>query len=320
MTEPMGWRLIEDWRNGTISEENFASLQVLLREEPDARRTLRRSMTMDTALRDQAEAQLLGVEANTVVVDKQANKAGTPSRPRWFSSAALLVVGVFAGCVFSSAVWAFTQSRSPESFVVPVAIVNGGFEAEETPSAFGYPMETGVWTGDQVEVVESGHQGVPSFEGKRMLRLKQTWGETPEKRSVRANRWQIVDLRDVDRSKGITMATLRAQFNRIDAGSDTDTSFFLQIYAFEGNPSTAEAQRDRDTFISQARLFRRTDSDPRTWEKIEISTSVPPEADFLLIGFFAHENVHDNPPQELEFAGHYVDGIELNLTTLKPHR
>ena len=59
MNEPMGWQLIEAWRNGTISKEDFALFQKLLREEPDVRRTLRRYMAMDTALRDRAEAQVL---------------------------------------------------------------------------------------------------------------------------------------------------------------------------------------------------------------------------------------------------------------------
>ena len=59
MSEPAGWQWIEAWRNGTISDEDFDSLQKLLREEPDARRTLRRYMAMDTALRDRAEARLL---------------------------------------------------------------------------------------------------------------------------------------------------------------------------------------------------------------------------------------------------------------------
>ena len=59
MSEPAGWQWIEAWRNGTISNKDFASLQKLLREQPDARRTLRRYIAMDTALRDRAEARLL---------------------------------------------------------------------------------------------------------------------------------------------------------------------------------------------------------------------------------------------------------------------
>ncbi len=65
MTDPTGWQLIEDWRNGVISDEDFASLQDLLRADAEVRQTLRRSMTMDSALRDRAEAELLAPESDT---------------------------------------------------------------------------------------------------------------------------------------------------------------------------------------------------------------------------------------------------------------
>lgn len=59
MNEPAGWQWIEAWRNGTISKEEFTALQNLLREDSDARRTLRRYMAMETALHDRAETRVL---------------------------------------------------------------------------------------------------------------------------------------------------------------------------------------------------------------------------------------------------------------------
>ncbi|MAG93940.1 MAG: hypothetical protein QGG36_20510 [Pirellulaceae bacterium] len=64
MTDPTGWQLIEDYQNGVVSDKDFASLQDLLREDPEARQTLRRSMTMDSALCDWAEAELLAPECS----------------------------------------------------------------------------------------------------------------------------------------------------------------------------------------------------------------------------------------------------------------
>ena len=69
-----------------------------------------------------------------------------------------------------------------------------------------------------------------------------------------------------------------------------------------------------DAQISGAELKKSTDGDPQTWETLEVTTSVPPDADFLLIGFYAHENVVDDAPSEPEFAGHYVDGVKLELS------
>ncbi len=84
MSEPAGWQWIEAWRNGTISDEDFASLQKLLREEPDARRTLRRYMAMDTALRDRAEARLLIAASEAADEPSRARSAAVPrSRFAW---------------------------------------------------------------------------------------------------------------------------------------------------------------------------------------------------------------------------------------------
>ncbi|MEM6917336.1 MAG: hypothetical protein AAF491_12290, partial [Verrucomicrobiota bacterium] len=204
------------------------------------------------------------------------------------------------------------------SFRLPISLVNGGFETEAKSAPTGYPTGPGIWSGDEIEVVESGHQGVGSFEGGRMMRFVQTWGAEPERRGARSNQWQIVDLSEVETGGEKLLATLRARFNRIDAGPDTDTVFRIEVQAFSGDPSTAEAQYDLDTQISGAELKKSTDGNPQTWEELEVTTSVPPEADFLLIGFYAFENVVDDPPTEPEFAGHYVDGVELELIELKP--
>lgn len=251
------------------------------------------------------------------VVEFQPKSPEIPLQRSWWSAAALLMTGLFVGCLGMSAVWAYNHVDTDKLKRIPLRIFNGGFESELALSRYGYPVTAGNWTGDQVEVVDSEHQGVPSFEGKRMLRFKQTWGESAEKRGTRANQWQLVNLAGIDRGDGSTLATLRARFNRIDAGPDTDTVFRIEVQAFSGDPSTAEAQYDLDTQISGAELKKSTDGDSQTWETLEVTTSVPPEADFLLIGFYAHEDVVDDPPTDPEFAGHYVDGVELELMGIK---
>lgn len=84
MSEPAGWKWIEAWLNHTICDEDFASLQKLLREEPDARRTLRRYMAMDTALRDRAEALVLIAESEAADNPIRVRSAAAPrSRFAW---------------------------------------------------------------------------------------------------------------------------------------------------------------------------------------------------------------------------------------------
>jgi len=57
------------------------------------------------------------------------------------------------------------------------------------------------------------------------------------------------------------MATLKARYNRIDAGPDTDTVFRIEIQAFSGDPSTAEAQYDSESYLSGTLLKKSTDGE-----------------------------------------------------------
>lgn len=115
MSEPAGWQWIEAWRNGTISDEDFAALQNLLREQPEARRTLRKYMAMDTALRDRAEAQVLFAESPAADAPNQVRSAATPrSRFAWREAAAWSTA---AACLLAVIVLLFigptTNENSP---------------------------------------------------------------------------------------------------------------------------------------------------------------------------------------------------------------
>ena len=314
MTDPVGWQLIENWRNGVISDEEFASLQELLRNDPQARQTLRRSMAMDSALRDRADAELLATESDAAAVEIDSTNFFTLNLSHWYSSAALLIVGALSGCLFTGAAWAFASSRTFETFKLPVAVMNGGFETDEAITESHYPKEPGIWSGDPVTIVESGEQDILPFDGNHMLRFDSTWSGQPESVHQSADLWQIVDLRPVKRSgTGSLMATLRVRVNRVDDGPMTDTTFRIKMFAFRGDPATAEVQLDNQEHLAHSDVKIDSDADPGTWETLSASVNVTDDTDFLLIGMAARENVHNDPPNEQELAGHYVDGVELTL-------
>ena len=232
------------------------------------------------------------------------------------SAAALVVGGLFLGCLGTGVVLAYVQDGRGAMKRSQVAI-NGGFEDENGEFGFGYPSRPACWTGDQSEVVKSGDQGIMSFEGDRMLKLTQTWGEKPERVGSRSNQWQIVDLRSfrnrMGPNSGSLQAIARARFNRVDAGPETDTGFRVEVLSFSGDPATVEKQYDREEYLSSSNLNLISDGDPQTWEEVEVGVSVPAYADFVLVGFFARENIKDDPNDGVEFQGHYVDGVEIEL-------
>ena len=253
-------------------------------------------------------------------VELSTRQTVSRNRRQWMSTAALVAAGAFIGCLATGTLWAFSTAHVVPMKSISVEVSDGGFESGSPDSEFGYPVSPGVWTGDRVEIVESGDQGISSYQGKHMLRFKHTWGDSPGPKHHRANRWQIVDLHDIDLKSRSAMATLRTRFNRID-GPDTDTHCRVEIHAFEGDPASAEVQSDAKQFLSGAILRGQIDSDTDTWETMEVSAKVPSTADYLLIGISVFEDKRNDPPHEVEFTGHYADGVELILgTTARPKK
>ncbi|MCP4785307.1 MAG: hypothetical protein GY903_32595 [Fuerstiella sp.] len=168
MTDPTGWQLIEDWRNGVISDEDFASLQDLLRADAEVRQTLRRSMTMDSALRDRAEAELLASDSDSEFAQglressQSSRDAGIPAAERtitdgqWASKPAVLrlmlatatvvIVALSAGLIYQLA---YLQVGIPET---------NDFATQRRDSDPSVAKITGlsgslIWTGDRGQIV-----------------------------------------------------------------------------------------------------------------------------------------------------------------------
>lgn len=123
MSEPVGWQWIEAWRNGTISDDDFESLQKLLRDQPEARRTHRRSMMMDTALRDHAEAHMLAVAIdNTAKTENtQSSETASPARAtvaagsRFTWREAIAWSTAAASLLLATAIWLKRPATAPSS-------------------------------------------------------------------------------------------------------------------------------------------------------------------------------------------------------------
>lgn len=118
MNEPVGWRWIEAWRKGTIDEQEFQSLQKLLRDDPEARRTLRRAMALDTALRDRAESGRLAASVEPAVEPPPTRAVSTP-RSRFTWREAFAWTAALAGALAAVAAWYSrpTTNRPPQETV-----------------------------------------------------------------------------------------------------------------------------------------------------------------------------------------------------------
>ncbi|MEM9280199.1 MAG: hypothetical protein AAGA96_00085 [Verrucomicrobiota bacterium] len=304
--EPSGWHWIESWRSGTISREAFSEFQEALRDDAEVRETLRRSMAMDSALREVAEAKS---------IQEAWSHSHTASSDRsWMKAAAILVAGVLFGGLGTGAVLAFNGAQAGSWNSISLSVFDGGFESGSASEVLGYPISTGLWTGDPSEVVASGDDGIVPYEGERMLRFQKTAGLGEQGKQQRANLWQMTSLADVELGEEPVIATVRARFNRIAGDHRTDTQVRVEISAFSGMPSDLEKRLDSSEFLTRTITRVEIDAEPESWEAVQASIIVPQGTTMLLLGVAADENVHNNPPEEMEFEGHYVDAVELELS------
>lgn len=87
-------KLIEPYLTGTISAEDFAKLEQCLRENPEARRALRRGANLDSALRDWASRNETG-EAWIPAKSSPPTRIVRWRVPLWLSAAALVAFAAF---------------------------------------------------------------------------------------------------------------------------------------------------------------------------------------------------------------------------------
>ena len=183
-------------------------------------------------------------------------------------------------------------------------IVNGSFETFEVVN--GFPTTFGDWGIDTAGIV-SGENGINPFDGNQMLKFGATFlnGGTT---GLSSDVGQLVDMGGAQ--------TLRASawFNRVPGDSQTDTEFRISIRAFTGTPATFG---DGTGFIAEHSSTLISDGDVTTWQQLTTEITLPANADYILIGLSAVENIfNDSSPPE--FDGHYADLVSLEVVSSVP--
>ena len=174
-------------------------------------------------------------------------------------------------------------------------------------------MDFGYWSGPAYSLTGPG-LGVQPFEGAGMLRFLDQISVPAGDSEV----WQLVDLHPFKKllAGGIVEAKLSSQFNRINGDARSGDRFGFTFAAFHGIPADAKTlwARRNTTALALADKELTTDSNPATWEKIELSAKLPAETDFVIVEIRAiapKENHGDLPL----FPGHFADRVDLKLCT-----
>ncbi len=218
-------------------------------------------------------------------------------------------VMIFDRALSAEEIWQLYMPYRPKENLV----VNGGFDTTEIISG-GWPSTYGDWSGNPSYILPR-YGDVWPFEGSQMLYFVGT-SHFGSGGATESQVYQIVDVsafRDLI-AEGRATASASAYFNRVPGDAETDTEFYLDIRAFEGDPCLFPTLQDMGGMhlaAASASVF--TDGDPATWEQCEVQLVLPTNTDYVVVGVHAMENIY-NDHNWPEFDGHCADGASLTIT------
>lgn len=193
--------------------------------------------------------------------------------------------------------------------VVPVA--QGQFEPGDPFTIRGEePVQPSEWGGNFSRIVTA-HPEISPYQGRGMLQFLSTY-KTPEatdRTFCDVNQWvDLGDYKDHERRFHASMFV-----NRVAGDEETDTRFILMIDAYRQTWSEI-GDGASEPAIGAWRSELLTDEDPATWERVALQGELPPGTRYIRINLGPQENLlNDQQQGEIEFDGHFVDHVQLEL-------
>jgi hypothetical protein len=337
--------LIAGWLDGQLTPDQHVRLEQALLADPAARQRLRSQSNLDVALRDWASTIAISTAwdgretadgepllPGACVEDEMPGSApygrasrggGVLAKPsRWLTRAASISLGagLLIGVLSTSLVWAFALPRVAGPFRIPLPLVDSSFEEQLPMGHRGIPLQPGAWGGDFARITGR-EQGIVPKDGQHMLRFLRSnfEGEVSELSYV-GNMYQVVDLRPWKDAfaNGQTRVELTAWFNAVPGEANSKFRFGAQLFALEesaaelSTPSSSGwLTRNNVAFSGHRNVW--ADDDPATWQRVTTELRLPPQTQFLVVHVEVARSQLSREP--IEFAGHYVDAMELVLHT-----
>lgn len=305
--------LIHAYLNGSISSEDFARLQDLLRTSAEARRALRDLSTVDAKLTELAVAN--PAAARMVRVSPALPLAASS---RWFqwrpllAAAAGLVIGLFSATV----VLGYFVPRMGRV----TTLLDEGFESGPAPLVTGLPAGAGVWSGDFSEVVGE-QQGVKPESGRKMFRFLRAdyEGKANAEGSYVGDLYRLIDLRAYreEFDDGNATVHVSAAFNAIAFPKEEAYSCMISVHALDSEMAMSpagltEAMSANGSLATARKRLPALDRDPGTWQRVDEELRLPAETEFLLIHLVVIDATKGR--KRITFDGHYIDDVRVTLT------
>ena len=293
-----------------------AELNMLLRDNPEARPIMARLMVDEEALisrlREDGIVELLE--------PAPTHKTAPRMRTRWFAWRPLtaMTAGVVFGLFGASVLFGFGPGGRRQEKVTSLLVES--FESGPAPLITGVPQQVNQWSGDFSELVGE-QQGVKPAQGTKMARVLRSdfEGKISSKRNFHGDLMRVVDVRPFSRqiNGGEVVLSASALFNAAPFPETERYDGVVTIYALDALGSTEKTLLE-DSLAHSYGLRPSLDRDPGTWEQATSRLQLPAGTEFVILKVSVRRWPKDKEsqsslPSPVTFAGHFVDDVRASI-------
>ncbi|MEY3130239.1 MAG: hypothetical protein RLY12_611 [Verrucomicrobiota bacterium] len=291
-----------------------AELNMLLRDNPEARPIMARLMVDEQALISRLREDVI-VE---LLEPTRAQQTTPPMRSRWLAWRPLTAVaaGILFGLFGASMVFG-VGVRWTEKVT---SLFQESFESGPAPSVTGVPQQLNQWSGDFSELV-SEQQGIKPAHGTKMIRMLRSDfdGKKSSRPSFQGDLMRIIDVRSLARDieGGEALVSASVALNAADFPQGERHEGFVTLYALE-ELGSKEENLLRDS-LAHSVGRRVLDRDTRTWQPVATRLQLPSGTGYVLVkvSFRRWPDGQTQPPDTMTYSGHFLDDVRASIHVRK---
>ena len=298
-----------------------AELNMLLRDNPEARPIMARLMVDEQALisrlRDDVIVELLE--------PTRAQQTTPPIRSRWLAWRPLtaMTAGVVFGLFGASVLLGFGPGGRWTEKVTSLFVES--FESGPAPLMTGVPQELNRWSGDLSEAVGE-QQGVKPAHGTKMIRMLRAdfEGKSAAKLNTYGDLMNIVDVRAFTRETngGEVVLSASALFNAATFPEAERYDGVVTLYAVDEIGYTEKNLLKDSLAHSCSGPGLSLDRNPATWESATARLQLPAGTHFVVVKVSVRRWTKNKEslstlPNPVNFSGHFVDDVRASIHVRK---
>jgi hypothetical protein len=298
-----------------------AELNMLLRDNPEARPTMARLMVDEQAL----TSRLRDDSIVALLEPAPTHKTAPRMRARWFAWRPLtaMTTGVVFGLFGASVLLGFGPGGRWTEKVTSLFVES--FESGPTPLMTGVPQQLNQWSGDFSEVVGE-QQGVKPAHGTKMIRMLRAdfEGKSVTKMNTYGDLMKIVDVRAFTRETngGEVVLSASALFNAANFPEAERYDGVVTLYAVDEIGYTEKNLLNDSLAHSCSGPGLSLDRNPATWESATARLQLPAGTHFVVVKVSVRRWTKNKEslstlPNPVNFSGHFVDDVRSSIHVRK---